>query len=209
MFFTCRQVPTICRNWYSSLLRVNHICASTSQISPCQIPTETLCGDVWLAPLWYLVYQDFDYFICWLARPVISFENKKSNYITDGSLNIQTPPEKACGLQKTYPKYQTSGGIWMSMGCLFKGLTYRFCKGNPHMEEKEVDDSDSSDEYYEQDMTGTRWLTPHIWDRSTLKHYLCELSPRGWRKHARLQDITQNILSTPGMIIYIYIYIYI
>ena len=48
VFSTCRQVPTICRNWHSSLIRVNHICASTSKISPCQIPTETplvvMCG---------------------------------------------------------------------------------------------------------------------------------------------------------------------
>ena len=51
----------------------------------------------------------------WLASPVISFEKKKSNY---NRWILKHPNTSWEGLwtPKTWPKYQTSGGIWMSVG---------------------------------------------------------------------------------------------
>ena len=108
---------------------VNHICASTSQISPCFIPTKAYKGTGW-----WCVVRLFDTLfitisiISFVGLPVISFE------ITDFLL-----------VQESH-------------------LMFLQNQGNPHMEEKEVDDSDSSDEYYEQDTRGTRWPRPYIWD---------------------------------------------
>ena len=150
---------------------VNHICASTSQISPCFIPTKAYKGTGW-----WCVVRLFDTLfitisiISFVGLPALSFllKTKKHNgFLVSSRVSPHVFAKPG----------QSSHGRERSGRLGFFRILRAGHEGNPMAE------------------------ALHFRQIYTNKHYLYELSPRGWSKHARLQDITQNIISTPGMII--------